>query len=85
MLRTALVGGLSAVHEESGCLKYALHESDETFILIEHWATQADLIRHGDGANVTRMASAIKGWLAEPVRIQAVTPIHGGEPLKGRI
>lgn len=84
-VRDHLAASLAAVHREPGCLKYALHECNGSFILIEQWASPDDLDRHSAGDAVREVSAAIGGKLAEPIALQELIPIVGGEDGKGEL
>ncbi len=78
---------VAGVHEEPGCLLYALNEaSDGSFWFVEKWATAADAERHASSspalpALAERLSPLLEGV---PVIVQGVAhPL--GDPAKGAL
>jgi quinol monooxygenase YgiN len=86
--RDALIAALRetipAVHDEPGCLLYAIHDAEDgTIVMVEKWATAAHLARHADGPASTRMAARVAPHLDEPVRIVPMTALPAGDQRLG--
>lgn len=83
-----LRAAVEAVHAEPGCLRYALHRdagSPETFVLIKNWASPEAIEAHRTAPALADLVAGLDGLLAEPLRIQRLTPIPGGDPERGRV
>ncbi len=85
-LVAAMAPGIAAVHEEKGCLLYAIHDApDGTIVMIEKWETVADLDAHGVGEAVAVFRAGIDGLLAGPAEVTRMVPIPTGEASRGAI
>ncbi len=84
-VRTALEAALPAVHAEGGCDLYALHETRETFVLIEQWRDREALQTHAQGPAFTTLTAALDGALASPMAVQTLRPLAGGSPQQGAL
>jgi quinol monooxygenase YgiN len=61
-----LQSGTPAVHEEDGCLLYALHTDEAGHVVIlEKWRDSHSLEAHARGGAVARNDASIDGLLAE--------------------
>ena len=75
----ALRSTIPGVHEEQGCLLYAIHDADDgTITMIEKWESAADLEAHASGTAVKPLQAATAELLAEPVRVVTMEPIPVG-------
>jgi quinol monooxygenase YgiN len=82
----ALSPAISEVHQEPGCLLYAIHESPKGQILmIEKWESAELLDAHGEGLPVKRLNKSLDGLLQRPVEVVRHEPIPAGEPLQGAL
>jgi quinol monooxygenase YgiN len=80
----ALSPAISEVHQEPGCLLYAIHEAPNNQILmIEKWESAELLDAHGDGEPVKRLNAALDGLLETPVVVTRLAPIPAGTPRQG--
>ncbi len=73
-------------HQESGCVKYALHRSaadPQQFVLVELWASQADLDAHFQQPYMGALFSELADHLAEPPAIHFLQPVPLGDDGKG--
>ncbi|MFJ7154218.1 putative quinol monooxygenase [Streptomyces sp. NPDC101118] len=60
------------VRAEDGCLQYDLHEvsgEPDRFVLLEHWATRADLAAHGSAPHMVEADAAGKAFRAGPAQV----------------
>jgi quinol monooxygenase YgiN len=70
---------IPAVHEEPGCVVYAIHDAmDGTITMIEKWADEDLLDAHSTGAAVAAMRSAIAPYIAGPAVVTRMRPIPIG-------
>ena len=82
----ALSTTMPAVHEERGCLLYAIHDAEDgTITMIEKWESVEDLDAHGSGAAVVSLQAAIEGLVTEPAHVIRMAPIPVGEPGVGAL
>ena len=71
-------------HEESGCLRFALHRSQSdpgAFLLVERWQSQAALDEHLRKPYLTRLLERLKD-LAETSEAKAFDMVVVGEGRK---
>ncbi len=82
----ALSPAIAEVHQEPGCLLYAIHDSPNGQILmIEKWESTELLDAHGHGEPVKRLNAALAGLLERPVDVMRHEPIPAGTPLQGAL
>jgi len=82
----ALEPAIAAVHEEPGCLLYAIHEApDGSIVMIEKWETAALLDAHGKAAAVAALHVALTGYLAVPTEVTRLVPLPMGDESKGAL
>jgi len=82
----ALSPAIAEVHEEPGCILYAIHESPNGQILmIEKWESAELLDAHGAGEPVKRLNAALDGLLERPVEVVRHEPIPAGTPGQGAL
>lgn len=82
----ALAPAIAEVHEELGCLLYAIHEAPNgQVIMIESWESAALLDAHGAGDAVERLNAALVGLLEGPVEVTRLVPIPAGNELQGTL
>jgi quinol monooxygenase YgiN len=82
----ALAPAIAEVHEEPGCLLYAIHESPTgQIMMIEKWETVELLDAHGAGDAVKRLNASLEGLLAQPVDVTRLVPIPAGTAQQGAI
>lgn len=85
-VREHLEAVIPAVHEESGCEFYALHEStDGTLIFVEAWDSRQQWIDHIEGPTVTEITKRLEGLLAAPTEVHEAYGVPAGETLRGLI
>jgi len=86
LLVEALQQAIPAVHEEPGCLLYAIHDAqDGSIVMIEKWASDGDLAAHAEGPAIARLNTLIDGLIAKPVLVNTMTPIPAGAPGQGEL
>lgn len=82
----ALSPAIAEVHEEPGCLLYAIHESPcGQIVMIEKWESVELLDAHGDGDAVKRLNASLEGLLEEPVEVTRLVPIPAGIARQGEL
>lgn len=82
----ALSPAIAEVHEEPGCLLYAIHEAPNgQIIMIEKWETAELLDAHGEGEAVQRLNASLEGLLQGPVEVTRLAPIPAGTRHQGTL
>ncbi|AWB85690.1 putative quinol monooxygenase [Mycetocola zhujimingii] len=82
----ALVPAIAAVHDEPGCILYAIHRTpDNTIMMIEKWESAELLDAHGRGAAVAALNIALEGKLARPVEVTRLEPLPAGDEIQGQL
>ena len=82
----ALRPAISAVHQETGCELYAIHDApDGTIVMIEKWASVGELDEHGKAAAVRALNVALDGLLASPVEVIRLSPVAAGTAERGQL
>ncbi|MDX2376472.1 antibiotic biosynthesis monooxygenase [Microbacterium sp. LRZ72] len=73
------------VHAEPGCELYAAHleHKGDTVIMIERWATQADLDAHATGAPLARLNELNADLLVRPYDVWFLDAVPLGDSTKG--
>lgn len=84
-VKKALLDTVPAVHREKGSQLYALHETTDSFIMIEKWDTAEDLAAHGAGAALDDLNRRLKGLLVGQPDVKVATAIPAGDPAKGAL
>ena len=82
----ALLPAIAAVHEEPGCIIYAIHRTPEnTIMMIEKWESAELLDAHGRGPAVAALNEALAGKLASPVEVIRLEPLPAGTEMQGAL
>jgi quinol monooxygenase YgiN len=84
----ALTTGIEGTHAEDGCIAYALHEDTNQparFVIVEKWASEADLQAHGQADHLQAMFAIVGPLLAEPPTIVFTKPVPVGDEAKATI
>ncbi len=77
---------IAEVHEEDGCILYAIHDSpDGTIVMIEKWASEELLDAHSEGEPVKRLQQSIADVIAAPVEVTRLRPIAAGTAEQGAL
>jgi quinol monooxygenase YgiN len=77
---------IAEVHEEEGCLLYAIHDApDGSIVMIEKWASDELLDAHSIGEPVQRLRVAIADVIAAPVQVTKLRPIPAGTAEQGAL
>jgi quinol monooxygenase YgiN len=83
-LASALRATIPAVHEEEGCLLYAIHDAaDGTITMIEKWTTPEALEAHANGPAVAALDAAVGPLIESPTTVTTMTPINAGTETQG--
>jgi len=84
-LVAVLSPAIAEVHDEEGCLLYAIHrDPDDRIIMIEKWTSTELLDAHGSSKTVERLNDRAAALLAEPVVVTRLIPIPAGST-KGQL
>ena len=82
----ALRPAIAEVHEEPGCLLYAIHEAPNgDIVMIEKWESVELLDAHGAGVAVERLNGSLDGLLKKPVEVTRLTAIPAGTSAQGEL
>lgn len=80
----ALQATMPAVHEEDGCLLYAIHDAnDGTITMIEKWTSSELLDAHSRGEAVAALSQAVGPFIAKPTTVTTMTAIPAGTQEQG--
>ncbi|MEA5455793.1 putative quinol monooxygenase [Sinomonas sp. JGH33] len=75
---------MPAVHDEVGCLRYAIHDaSDGTITMIEKWTSAEHLKAHARGTAVAALQAVVDPLVARPTVVTTMTPLEAGTPEQG--
>lgn len=73
-------------HAEEGCLKYTLHTSGKSrVIVIESWSDKESLTAHAIGPRFAEMKARLKEMLVGDPQIVFAKPVSAGDSIKGTI
>jgi quinol monooxygenase YgiN len=82
----ALSRAIAQVHEEEGCLLYAIHrDPDGRIIMLEKWESAELLDLHGSSAAVTQLGLELDGLVASPTVVTRLVPIPAGTVEQGQL
>ncbi|TFV53047.1 putative quinol monooxygenase [Blastococcus sp. TF02A_35] len=84
-VREAVLAAVPQVHAEPGCERYALHEGEGFFVMVERWESVEALRVHGKAEALTNLGAAIGDKLAAPLDVRYLEAIPAGDPAKGAI
>ncbi|MEB3372381.1 putative quinol monooxygenase [Saccharopolyspora mangrovi] len=74
------------VHEEAGCLLYALHEAGgDTLVLIEKWESRELLAAHQRADAVARLNAEAAELLQSPPEVVTMSALPCGHQTKGQL
>jgi quinol monooxygenase YgiN len=82
----ALRATIPAVHEEEGCLLYAIHDAEDgTVTMIEKWDSREALDAHATGSAVKALQAATADLIARPTLVTTMTPLPAGTAEQGEL
>ena len=88
-VRAAFEQIIADVHEEEGCLLYALQVSGEagaeTLHMVEKWTSREALAAHSQGEALRRLDGLLGDDLASPTEVVVADPAPAGDPAKGAL
>lgn len=73
------------VHAEGGCELYALHHDADQVVMIERWATAADLAAHAAGEPIAELNSRLAGHINGAADVSVLENVPLGDTMKGTI
>jgi len=73
------------VQSEPGCELYALHLDAEKVIMVERWATAADLATHAAGTPIGELNALLADHVDGPTDVSVLENVPLGDPAKGTI
>ena len=73
------------VHAETGCELYAAHTDGDLVVMVERWASVADLAVHATGAGITELGALTDDALAAATDVTVLQNVPFGDPAKGTI
>ena len=76
---------IPAVHGETGCEKYALHEAPDRLVMIERWADGEATQAHVAGEPFKELSAALEGKLAAELEILVLSPHPAGTAGQGEL
>ncbi len=83
-LENALRASIPAVHEEPGCVLYAVFHADNgSFVLLEKWESEELLHRHSGGSAVAELSEAVEAHLASEPEVVRLLGIPVGDTDRG--
>ena len=88
-VRAAFEQIIGDVHQEEGCLLYALQVSGEagaeTLHMVEKWTSREALQAHSEGEPLQRLGRLLGDDLAQPTDVVVADPAPAGDPAKGAL
>ena len=82
----ALAEATEHFHAEEGCLKYTLHTSGSSrVIVIESWSDKESLTAHASSPRFTEVNARLKEMLVGDPQITFAKPVSAGELIQGTI
>lgn len=82
----ALLKGTEHFHAEEGCLKYALHTSGSSrVIVVESWRDQESLTAHASSPQFSALSARLKELLISDPQITLARPVPAGDSTQGAI
>ena len=76
---------IAAVHEESGCELYAIHDAPDGTIVMIEWTSVGELDDHGVGEAVRALNASLEGLLASPTEVTRLVPLPAGTEQQGQL
>jgi quinol monooxygenase YgiN len=84
-VREALLAAVPSVHAEPGCERYALHEGDGQFVMVERWESTDALRVHGKAEALTTLGAQLADKLAAAPEVRRLSAVPAGDPVKGAV
>jgi quinol monooxygenase YgiN len=84
-VRAAILEAVPKVHAEPGCELYAVHESEDGFVMVERWESPDALRVHGRAEALTTLGQRLAGRLTGAPELLRLTPVPAGDAAKGSV
>lgn len=85
-LAEAMRRGIEAVHTESGCELYSIHDAEDgTITMIEKWSSVQELDAHGGGEPVKTLLADIDGLVEGAPTVTRMYPLPRGTAQQGAL
>ncbi|GAA4989505.1 putative quinol monooxygenase [Kineococcus glutinatus] len=88
-VRAAFEQIIGDVHQEEGCLLYALQvggeQGAEKLYMVEKWTSREALAAHAAGGPLRRLDELLGDDLAVPTEVVVADPAPAGDPAKGAL
>ena len=80
-----IAGNVPTVHEEDGCLTYAVHtaEDPERVVFVERWSSADALAAHAASPHMAATNERLAPMLAAPTEVFTAVAVPLGDPGKG--
>ncbi|WP_042370042.1 putative quinol monooxygenase [Streptacidiphilus neutrinimicus] len=75
---------IDAVHAEPGCELYALHTDGASIVVIEKWASRADLDAHAKGEVLARLGPELDALRERPADVTVLEQRPAGSDAAGK-
>ncbi|MEZ0064741.1 quinol monooxygenase YgiN [Streptacidiphilus sp. MAP12-20] len=75
---------IDAVHAEPGCELYALHTDGTSIVILEKWASQADLDAHAAGDVLAKLGPELDALRERPADVTILEPRPAGADASGK-
>lgn len=77
---------IPSVHTEPGCERYSLHRGDDgTLVMIEKWATDADLATHSTSDAYKAFGASLRDLVAARPDVKVLQAVPAGDGAKGAL
>ncbi|HVV20267.1 MAG TPA: putative quinol monooxygenase [Pseudonocardiaceae bacterium] len=77
---------IAKVHaDEPGCELYALHEGEDSLVMIEKYTDQEAVDAHRRGAGLKELVAGLDGKLSAPLDVRVLRPHPAGSADKGAL
>jgi quinol monooxygenase YgiN len=82
----AVSGLADQIHAEQGCLKYALHRSGRScVVIVESWQDKESLDAHANGEPLAELHARLEALVSRPTEVNVAHPVPAGHPTQGAL
>jgi quinol monooxygenase YgiN len=82
----AIHAAIPAVHEEDGCILYAINTGENgALFMIEKWRDAESLAAHAAGEPVRKLNESLEGLVSAPATVLTFAPSPAGQDGKGAL
>ena len=81
----AFTDAIAEVHAETGCELYALHRAGDKLVMVEKWASDADLAAHASGEPYKRLGGRLRDLVEGRPELLVLEPVPAGDAAKGAL